>query len=104
MAELTDTQRDALASKIKDAFYEARDHGRTMHQAAEHERIFDAAAAVVREHVTAALDDVETVVAAQRDAFLPSPNLDPAWIAGWHSAVDHVSHAVRGYRQEQDRG
>lgn len=25
------------------------------------------------------------------DAFLPSPQLDPAWIAGWHSAVKHVA-------------
>jgi len=103
VAELTDTQRAALAAKIKDAFYEARDHGRTMHQAAEDERIFDAAAAVIREHANAALDEIETVVAAQRDAFLPSSDLNPAWIAGWHAAVDHVSHALRGYRQEQDR-
>jgi len=103
VAELTDTQREALAAKIKDAFYEARDQGRTMHEAAEDERIFDAAAAVIREHVTAALDEIEKRIEGQRDGFLSSPNLDPAWIAGWHSAVDHVAHVVRDYRQEQDR-
>jgi hypothetical protein len=27
----------------------------------------------------------------QFDAFLSSPGLDPAWIAGWHSAVKHVA-------------
>lgn len=43
-------QREALSAAIKDSFYEARDHGRTMHQAAEDERIFAAALAVVREH------------------------------------------------------
>jgi hypothetical protein len=44
----------------------------------------------VRERVTAE-------VRGQREAFLPSDTLDPAWIAGWHAAVDHVAaHIARG--------
>lgn len=31
------------------------------------------------------------LVAQQREAFLPSPGLDPAWIAGWHAAIDHAT-------------
>lgn len=58
---------------------------------------------VTRQEITAALDEIEKRIEGQRDGFLSSPNLDPAWIAGWQSAVDHVAHVVRGYRQEQDR-
>jgi len=47
------------------------------------------------EHLNA---EILTVVAAhtrsQRDAFLSSPTLDPAWIAGWHSATDHIAHHI----------
>lgn len=39
MAELTEAEKQAVSAKVKDAFYEARDQGRTMHQAAEDERI-----------------------------------------------------------------
>lgn len=59
-------------------------------------------AAIVREHTDRALAEVESVVASRREAFLSSPNLDPAWIAGWHSAVDDVTNSVRAARQELD--
>ncbi|WP_418060787.1 hypothetical protein [Pimelobacter simplex] len=95
MAELTDSQ----VARLDAALEGSGCHGFS----GDHPELYDTAAAIVREHVTAALDEIETVVAAQREAFLPSPDLDPAWIAGWHSAADHVSHAVRDYRQEQDR-
>lgn len=36
-----------------------------------------------------ALREAAEVVRSGRDAFLSSDNLDPAWIAGWHSATDH---------------
>ena len=29
------------------------------------------------------------------DAYLESPDLSPAWIAGWHAAVNHVAYVVR---------
>ena len=58
---------------------------------------------IVREHTDRALAEVESVVASRREAFLSSPNLDPAWIAGWHSAVDDVTNSVRAARQEQGR-
>lgn len=35
------------------------------------------------------------VAAGEFDAFLDSPGLDPAWIAGWHSAVRHVEARLR---------
>jgi hypothetical protein len=34
---------------------------------------------------------ISAEVRGQREAFLPSDTLDPAWIAGWHAAVDHVA-------------
>lgn len=37
----------------------------------------------------------------QFDAFLSSPNLDPTWIAGWHSAVKHVAAALAQQGQPQ---
>lgn len=40
-----------------------------------------------------AADQLEAVP-AQRDAFLDSPNLDPVWVAGWHAAIDHVTHIL----------
>lgn len=39
-------------------------------------------------------DPIE-LITQQRDAFLDSPNLDPAWIAGWHAAIDHTESAAR---------
>ena len=33
-------------------------------------------------------------IAGERDAYLDSPALDPAWIAGWHSAVDHIAARI----------
>lgn len=33
-------------------------------------------------------------VKQQREAFLSSPNLDRAWIAGWHAAIDHTTHKL----------
>lgn len=48
-----------------------------------------------RAEARAALTAVGPIIAAevrgQREAFLPSDTLDPAWIAGWHAAVDHVA-------------
>ncbi|MBT1542461.1 hypothetical protein KK103_11865 [Curtobacterium flaccumfaciens pv. flaccumfaciens] len=41
----------------------------------------------------AAADQLEAVP-AQREAFLDSPNLDPVWVAGWHAAIDHVTHSL----------
>lgn len=35
------------------------------------------------------------LITQQRDAFLDSASLDPAWTAGWHAAVDHTAHVVR---------
>lgn len=57
----------------------------------------------------AALRDQNAHVAAairewlllQQDAFLSSPNLDPAWIAGWRSAVKHVAHHRRPAATEE---
>lgn len=47
------------------------------------------------EHLNAEiLTVVEAHTRAQRDAFLPSPSLDPAWVAGWHAATDHVAHHI----------
>jgi hypothetical protein len=34
-------------------------------------------------------------VRAGREAFLPSPSLDPSWIAGWHAATDHHVHVLQ---------
>lgn len=34
------------------------------------------------------------LVEAQFDAFLSSPNLDPAWIAGWHAAINHATRTL----------
>lgn len=36
---------------------------------------------------------IAQAIKAGRDGYLDSPTLDPAWIAGWHSATDH--HAAR---------
>jgi hypothetical protein len=48
-----------------------------------------------RNRAMSALTAVGPIIAAevrgQREAFLPSDTLDPAWIAGWHAAVDHVA-------------
>jgi hypothetical protein len=41
----------------------------------------------------AAADQLEAVP-AQREAFLDSPMLDGMWIAGWHAAIDHVTHLL----------
>lgn len=47
------------------------------------------------EHLNAEiLHAVEVHVRQQRDAFLTSPGLDPAWVAGWHSAIEHVAHHI----------
>lgn len=35
------------------------------------------------------------LITQQREAFLDSANLDPAWIAGWHAAIDHTESAAR---------
>ena len=43
-------------------------------------------------------EQVAREVREQRDGFLSSLGLDPAWIAGWHSATDH--HAARIARGE----
>jgi len=31
----------------------------------------------------------------QMDAFLPSPGLNPAWVAGWHAAIRHATLALK---------
>lgn len=42
--------------------------------------------------ITATVANAASAIAMEQfDAFLSSPNLDPAWIAGWHSAVKHVT-------------
>lgn len=48
-------------------------------------------AAIAETAVKAAVD----IVDGQMDAFLDSPDLNQAWIAGWHSAVRHVAYALR---------
>ena len=35
------------------------------------------------------------LITQQREAFLSSPGLDPAWVAGWHAAIDHTEGVVR---------
>ena len=30
------------------------------------------------------------VVAMEYEGYLHSPRLDPAWIAGWHAAINHA--------------
>lgn len=57
--------------------------------------------AMFRDYAMSALTAAGPIIAAevrgQREAFLPSDTLDPAWIAGWHAAVDHVAaHIARG--------
>lgn len=34
------------------------------------------------------------VAAMEYEGFLDSDTLDPAWIAGWHAAVNHVTHRL----------
>lgn len=33
-------------------------------------------------------------IRAEREGFLPSPGLDPVWIAGWHAATDHIAARI----------
>jgi hypothetical protein len=47
------------------------------------ERVRDYFADQVREQI-------EAQIKAEREGFLSSSGLDPTWVAGWHSAVDHV--------------
>jgi len=54
--ELTEQERETLSAEIKDAFYEARDNGGTMHAAAKDERIFSATEAIIAARVRAAVD------------------------------------------------
>lgn len=30
------------------------------------------------------------IVAAEYEGYLPSDSLDPAWVAGWHAAINHA--------------
>lgn len=39
-------------------------------------------------------DRIADEVRAQRDGYLPSPDLSPDWIAGWHAATDHHAHRI----------
>ena len=34
------------------------------------------------------------VVANEYEAYLHSDSLDPAWIAGWHAAINHATHVL----------
>lgn len=54
--------------------------------------LHDTAAEKVAVRVTRVAADL---VAEQREAFLTSDNLDPAWIAGWHAAIDHTEAHLR---------
>ena len=46
---------------------------------------------------TAATVPLTDLIGTQRDAFLPSPDRDPAWIAGWHAAVDHITATLAAH-------
>lgn len=49
-----------------------------------------AASAVENDEITPA-----QVVALEYEGYLHSRNLDPAWIAGWHAAINHAVRALR---------
>ena len=34
------------------------------------------------------------VAAMEYEGYLDSDRLDPAWIAGWHAAINHVTHRL----------
>ena len=36
----------------------------------------------------------QQITANLRESFLHSDSLDPAWIAGWHAAIDHATSAL----------
>jgi hypothetical protein len=36
------------------------------------------------------------VVAMEYECYLHSESLDPAWIAGWHAAINHASFVLAG--------
>ena len=37
----------------------------------------------------------EQIVAIEYEGYLRSDNLDPAWVAGWHAAINHAVHALK---------
>ena len=42
-------------------------------------------------------EQIEADVLSQREGYVPSPGLDPAWISGWRAATDlHAVHIARG--------
>lgn len=42
----------------------------------------------------------QRVVADQYDAYLASDRLDPAWVAGWHAAINHATHALGRFKED----
>jgi hypothetical protein len=38
---------------------------------------------------------LDQVVAMEYEGYLRSDGLDPAWVAGWHAAINHAVHALR---------
>ena len=50
---LTSDEQQHVSAKVKDAFYAARDQGRTMHQAAEDVRIYAAVEGIVTDRLNA---------------------------------------------------
>lgn len=46
------------------------------------------------EVAAATAERIAGVVKEQREKYLDSPTLNPAWVAGWHAATDHIAHHV----------
>lgn len=77
MSETTKTEPLTIRQALTDDAWEGHDETLTGHD-------LDA--------ITTAVSTAASAIALEQfDAFLDSPGLDPAWIAGWHSAIKHVT-------------
>lgn len=70
--------------QIHDSARVAREQGITVEQ---YLTVASAVAREVRAEILAKILD-------RRDGFLGSPNLERAWIAGWHAAADDIAHTI----------
>ncbi|KAB2809244.1 hypothetical protein F9L07_19580 [Pimelobacter simplex] len=93
MAELTDTQR----TRIDDALVETGCHGFR----GDHPDLYAEAELIVREHVTAALDEIERRI----EAWIRHGEAVPADVTTYDREIVHreLRALICDYRQEQDR-
>lgn len=84
---LATSERQDIAAAIKDSFYEARDGGRTMHQAAEDSRIFAAVEVIIA-------DRMKRVLLDQAEEFRTSAAAAWGGDAGWLTTGRKVADLV----------